>query len=264
MSTPTLTVTTLQAPEDPQRVIVLLPGMGTDVAGTWAVTAGHMDGSSHLLAVDLPGHGLSPAWHEEEATLDDLARGVTEAVRSAIAAAGAEGLPVYFAGISVGGSVALQLALEHSDLFSRVAVVCSAARIGESEGWTQRAATVRAHGTQAMVEASMRRWFAPGFLDSHPEVGEALAGSLRAADDETYRSLCLAIGRFDVRPRLSEIRIPVLAIAGEHDAVTTAEDARMIAERVSQCTAVVVAEASHQAAVERPERVARLLDQLFG
>ncbi|MDR8019347.1 alpha/beta fold hydrolase [Nesterenkonia aerolata] len=264
MSTPALTLTTLQSPQDPARVVVLMPGMGTDVAGTWAVTARHMDPTSHIIAVDLPGHGLSPTWHEEEATLDDVARGVAEAVRPAVAEAGLTELPVYFAGISVGGAIALQLGLEHSDLFSRVAVVCSAAKIGDSEGWTDRAATVREQGTGAMVEGSMQRWFAPGFLEANPQVGETLAASLRAADDETYRSLCLAIGRFDMRPRLADIRIPVLAIAGQHDVVTTAEDARMIAERVSQCTAVVVADASHQAGVEQPEEVARLLDQLFG
>ncbi|MDO5492824.1 MAG: alpha/beta hydrolase [Nesterenkonia sp.] len=264
MSTPALTLTTLRAPEAPARVVVLLPGMGTDVAGTWAVAARHMASDSHLIAADLPGHGVSPVWREEQATLDDLARGVAEAVRPALAESGLEDLPVHFAGISVGGSVALQLALDHSDLFDRVAVVCSAAKIGESDAWTERAATVRSQGTSAMVDGSMQRWFAPGFLEAHPEVGESLAASLRATDDETYASLCEAIGRFDLRARLSEIRIPVLALAGEHDAVTTVEDARMIAERVPQCTAVVIAGASHQAPTEKPEDVAPLLDELFG
>lgn len=263
MSTPALTLTTLRSPEHPARVVVLMPGMGTDVAGTWAQTAPMSAADSHLIGVDLPGHGLSPTWLDPEATLADLARGVAEAVAPALAEADVVGLPVHFAGISVGGSVALQLALEHSDLFSRAAVVCSAAKIGEAEGWTERAATVRAQGTQAMVEGSMQRWFAPGFLEVHPEIGRTLADSLREADDETYATLCEAIGRFDLRPRLAEIRIPVLALAGEHDAVTTVEDARMIAERVPQCTATVIAGASHQAAVERPDEVTRLLDQLF-
>lgn len=269
MTDPKLTVTVLRAPAEPVRVAVLMPGLGTAVTGTWEAAAQHLDPETYVLALDLPGHGRSPAWHDDDVVLDagpslaQLARAVDATVTDALKQAGLVGLPVHFAGISLAGGLALQLGLEHSKTFSSATVVCSAAKIGEPAAWAQRAAAVRADGTQQLVEGSVARWFAPGFSDAQPAAVEELVATLRSADAESYALLCEALAGFDLTDRLDEITVPVLAIAGEHDEVTTPQDAAVIGSGVNQAEVHVLSGAAHQAPTEQPEQVAAALNEFF-
>lgn len=269
MNDPKLTVTVLRAPAEPARVAVLMPGLGTAVTGTWETAAQHLNPDTHVLALDLPGHGRSPAWHDDDVdpdagpSLTQLARAVDATVTDALGQAGLAGRPVHFAGISLAGGLALQLGLEHSKTFSSVAVICSAAKIGQPAAWAQRAAAVRAEGTEQLVEGSVARWFAPGFADAQPALVDELVETLRSADDESYALLCEALAGFDLTDRLDEIAVPVLVVSGEHDEVTTPQDAAVIGTGVEQAQVHVLAEAAHQAPTEKPEEVAALLNGFF-
>ena len=68
-----------------------------------------------------------------------------------------------------------------------------------------------------MINQSVERWFAPGFLEREPQVASQLLESLRAAEAEAYGLACEALADFDVRSRLGEIAVPVLAVAGAED-----------------------------------------------
>ena len=93
-------------------------------------------------------------------------------------------------------------------------LLCTGARIGDANTWADRIAQVSASGTPAIVAASAERWFGPGFLDREPDRGSALLDALQEADDEGYSRVCRVLSEFDVRDRLAEIHVPVLAIAG--------------------------------------------------
>ncbi len=69
-----------------------------------------------------------------------------------------------YAGSSLGGFVGLQLALDHPDRVTRVAMIGSLPKIGTREGWLQRSADVRSMGTPSLVTATAGRWFTPAFL----------------------------------------------------------------------------------------------------
>lgn len=268
MTDPKLTVTVLRAPAEPVRVAVLMPGLGTAVTGTWDAAAQHLDPETHVLALDLPGHGCSPAWRDDvdrdaEPSLAQLAHAVHTEVTEALKQTGLAGLPTHFAGISLAGALALQLGLMHAQAFSSVAVVCSAAKIGEPAAWRQRAAAVRTEGTEQLVEGSVARWFAPDFPEAQPAVVEELVSTLRSVDAESYARLCEALAGFDLTHRLDELTVPVLAIAGEHDEVTTPQDAAAIGSGVGRSEVHVLSGAAHQAPTERPEQVAALLNAAF-
>ena len=264
MADPALTVTHLRSPIEPERVVVLVPGLGTDVAGTWAYPAERLDAGSHVMGLDLPGHGRSPAWGAEPSpTITQLARAVDAAVRAELERTGLATLPVHFAGISLAGGLALQLGLEHAEIFSSVAVVCSAAKIGQSTMWRERAALVRSQGTETLVDGSVARWFAADFPATHPGVVEQLKQALRGADDASYALLCETLVSFDLSDRLGEITLPVLVIAGEEDTVTTADDAAAIGTGVDRSAVHILADAAHQAPTEKPAQVAGLLNDFF-
>ncbi|MGO7983457.1 alpha/beta fold hydrolase, partial [Rhizobium johnstonii] len=75
----------------------------------------------------------------------------------------------HVAGDSLGGTIALELAAAVPERVLSLAMFCSDSRIGNPEGWAERAASVRASGTASLVAASAGRWFAPGYLDAQPD-----------------------------------------------------------------------------------------------
>ena len=243
----------------PGRPLLLLgPSLGTSAESLWRRCADALRGEFHVVGWDLPGHGRSaPA---------PAAFGLAGLAREVLALADRirPGGTFRYAGDSVGGAVGLQLLLDAPQRVTAAVLLCTGAKIGESAGWRQRAETVRAEGTQAVLAGSIQRWFAPGFADREPAVAGALLDALRAADPESYALVCEALAAFDVRDRLREITAPVLAVAGAEDQPTPPAGLAEIADGVRNGRLVVLDGVAHLAPAERPEQVAALLDEHFG
>lgn len=263
MSVPVIKASLLSDAGAGAPVLIAGPSLGTSAAALWSGTAAALQ-TCTVIAWDLPGHGASPA-AAEPFTVAELA----DAVASLLAAARAAGdiaprQRVYYAGVSLGGAVGLQLGLDHGSDFDGLAVLCSGARIGEPADWHQRAETVRASGTPAVLIGSAQRWFAPGFIERRPAVSAALLHSLQDADRFSYAYCCQALAGFDVRERLGDITVPLLAVAGAEDEVTPPSFAEFIAERTPRGTSAVVGGAAHLVPAEKPDETAALLGDFVG
>jgi 3-oxoadipate enol-lactonase/4-carboxymuconolactone decarboxylase len=114
-----------------------------------------------------------------------------------------------------------------------------------------------------MLEGSAQRWFAPGFQQREPKVASALLHALHATDREGYAQTCAALAAFDVRDRLAEIGVPVLAIAGIHDKPTPPATVAEIAAGVRHGRLVVLHDVAHLAPAEDPASVAALILKEF-
>jgi pimeloyl-ACP methyl ester carboxylesterase len=99
--------TTVWGTGDP---VVLIHGF-TQSAGAWGDLALRLAAGHHVIAVDAPGHGRSAAVEA------DLAQGA--------ALIGAAGGPGAYIGYSMGGRLALHLALERPDLVERLVLPTS-------------------------------------------------------------------------------------------------------------------------------------------
>ena len=257
----TLTATQLAAGSADARVLVVLPSLGTAVQPLWQGAVAGLAGDWVVVGVDLPGHGRSAPVEARPGvavTMEELADAVLATVRAAVP--GTESFVV--AGDSVGGAIALQLALSHPDAVDGVAAFCTGAKIGQAEAWEERAALVEQAGTPTMVEGSAQRWFAPGFLEAQPVVATELLHGLQDADRFSYAAVCRALAAFDVRDRLAEVRVPVLAVAGEHDQPTPSESLQEIADGVPRGRFELVEGAAHLVPAEAPAITARLLEQV--
>ncbi|HEX5198547.1 MAG TPA: 4-carboxymuconolactone decarboxylase, partial [Actinoplanes sp.] len=244
--------------DSPGRPLLMLgPSLGTSAESLWARCVARMRGDFHVVGWDLPGHGRSaPA--PSGFGVPGLAKCVLE-----LADRWRPGESFRYAGDSVGGAVGLQLLLDAPERVDAAVLLCTGAKIGESEGWRERAETVRADGTRAVVAGSIQRWFSPGFPEREPEVAEKLLDALRATDPESYSLVCEALAAFDVRDRLGEISAPVLAVAGADDLPAPPAGLELIADSVRDGRLVVLEGVGHLAPAERPGEVAALLDNHF-
>ncbi len=241
------------AASDSKPLLVLGPSLGTSASTLWSSTAALLTDHLTILAWDLPGHGLNSWVPPGPLGVADLAADVLALVDDA------GGGAFHYAGDSVGGAVGLQLALAAPRRVLSATVLCTGARIGNPEVWGERLAAVGDGGTASLREASAGRWFGPGFAEREPQRAASLLDALEATDDRGYAAVCGALADFDVRARLPEIRVPVLAVAGAEDAVTPTAGLREIAEGVRDGRLVVLDGVAHLAPAERPEQVAALI-----
>lgn len=232
-------------------LLVLGPSLGTS-AILWDAVAARLRPRFRTLQWELPGHGVGPA-AREPFTVAELAEGVVRLLDEL------GEVRVHYAGVSLGGAVGLELLLAHPERVDAAAIVCSGAAIGTPTGWAERADGVRASGTPSVVVASAQRWFAPGSMSHSPEITGRLLNVLRDTDDESYALCCDALAGYDVRARLPEIAVPVLALWGEFDEVTPEESSAEIASGVRDGRLAEIADAGHLAPAEQPGAVARVL-----
>ncbi|PCC18884.1 4-carboxymuconolactone decarboxylase [Brevibacterium aurantiacum] len=276
-----LTATILAAPTAPAaanpRVLIVLPSLGTSVGALWQSAATHLgevDPATTIIGIDLPGHGRSApvdvsAGTSEypQLTMSDLAEAVLATIDRVLpdvaGSADASAASISVAGDSIGGAIALQLALDHGDRFDRAAVFCTGAKIGEPSGWLERAEVVATSGTPTQVTGSAQRWFGEGFMDREPEASAALLHSLQDADRFSYAALCHALASYDVRSRLAEITLPVLAVAGSEDQPTPPTKLAEIANGVSGALLEVIEGAAHLVPAEAPAVAAGLLHEFL-
>ena len=246
---------------DPSAGPLLLLGtsIGTSASALWSASAALLGERFHVVAWDLPGHGRNTEPVSAGFTMAELAFGVLALADQVLTDRGEPGGRLYYAGDSLGGAVGLQALLDAPDRILAAVLLCTGAKIGTAEGWRERAARVRASGTTVVVNQSVERWFAPGFLEREPQVGGRLLESLRAADAEAYALACEALADFDVRSQLGDIAVPVLAVAGAEDFATQADLLREIADGVQRGALQILDGVAHLAPAEAPQEVAKLI-----
>jgi 3-oxoadipate enol-lactonase/4-carboxymuconolactone decarboxylase len=227
--------------------LILGPSLGTSLA-VWDPQVPALARTHHVIRYDLPGHGGSPAsLLQAGATVADLGRLV-------LGLADSLGIDRFaYAGISLGGAVGTWLAVHHPDRVDSLALICTSARFGEPAGWHERAALVRAKGTDPVADSAATRWFTEGFAGE--PAAEALVADMRATDPEAYAACCDAIAGFDLRAELPGVSAPTLVVAGRQDPATPPSHARELADGIPGASLTEVAHAAHLANVERPAPV---------
>jgi pimeloyl-ACP methyl ester carboxylesterase len=185
--------------------------------------------------------GLEPGM-----TMADLAADYAGAI-------GAEfGEPVDVLGMSTGGSVAQQFAVDHPRLLRRLVLAGTAYRLGPTGREVQRRhAELAASGHYRSSLATLAPIIAESRLGQRL-VGAAmwlaapLAGMGRGWDPSDFVATLMAEDAFDLGDRLGEIRAPTLVIGGDHDRLYTPDLFRQTAERIPNSLLILYEGRSHQ------------------
>lgn len=247
--------------------VVLIHGLGTNLA-FWRETIPALEAAGRrVIALDLPGYGLSDK-ADVSGTMPDFAAAVAGTM-DALGVAGAD-----VVGISMGGQIALTLALDHPDRVRRLALLSPAgietftdAEAAALKGLVTAQAVQNTPPAQAALNTAANfhvydetrdGWIltqreALAERDDFPEYAAANAASVAGMLD----------GR--VFERLGEITAPTLVLYGGgdnlipnrylHPALTTEAVADAAREAIPKATVEMIPEAGHLIMLERPEVV---------
>jgi 3-oxoadipate enol-lactonase len=221
--------------------VVLLHPIGLD-GRCWQWMG--LDGA---VAYDLLGHGGRP--RPATLTMADFADDVAANVSGTLD----------LVGLSMGGMVALHIALRYPGRVRSLVVACSSAR-ADREVLQRRAEMVEQVGMGGVLDETLRRWFTPAALDDPDHPGVRYARERLLADRaEDFAAAWRAMSQHDVLDHLGRIRVPVTAIAGEQDAASPIEALRAIAEGVANGRLVVLP-GPHMLQLEEPGRLTEAIE----
>lgn len=238
-------------------VVVLSNSLGSTSA-MWDAQADALAERFRVVRYDTRGHGGSPV-PEGPYDIDDLADDLVGLLDDLGVAR------AHVVGLSLGGMTGLRLAARQPGRVDRLVVLCTGAHLPPAHGWTERAATVRAQGTEAVAEAVVDRWFTAGHLEANPDVRSAAEAMVAGTPPEGYAACCEAIAALDLRRDLPTITAPTLAVAGADDPATPVPHLEGIASSVQDGRLLVVPQAAHLANAEQPDAVtAAILAHLTG
>jgi pimeloyl-ACP methyl ester carboxylesterase len=127
-------------------------------------------------------------------------------------------------GVSLGGFVSQAFALKRPDLVSALVLVSTTAHIYEGHAGrrAERNANIRKHGMSAAAAHQLDSHFPDGFAKANPDVLAWYKRHYELNDPDNYIAIMDDLGRFDSRPRLPEVRVPTLIVAGGADRTSVA------------------------------------------
>jgi 2-succinyl-6-hydroxy-2,4-cyclohexadiene-1-carboxylate synthase len=232
----------------PESVVLLHGFSGTRRA--WDAVIALLDRERYLpLALDLPGHGQAAAGE----------RPITFA--GCVAAVLADA-PERFTlcGYSMGGRIALHVALAAPERVRRLVLVASTAGIEDPKERAQRREADRRLAQELQeipFEEFIQRWRTqPLFAEDPPEVGRLARADQRRNRPEALAAALRGIGTGEMDPlwdRLERLRMPVRVLVGERDTKFLALGRRMVA--LLPDSELIVVPGGHGLPLENPQAV---------
>src|SRR5438132_4801340 len=241
------------------ETLLLVHGFG-GAASNWTAVAPALAQHFRVLVPDLPGHGGSSAFPGPPERLDPFAE------RLALLREREGGAPAVVVGHSLGGVVALRLALRRPELVRGI-VLAGSAGIGSGTRQSERALTLVSlvqpgkrisRWRREVARSAWLRGFAFGAVSVadpralSPLVANAfLAGSALHTD---VRSAGDALVRDDPRLDLERVRCPALVLHGARDRQVPLRDGFEYSRRL-RAPLRVIADCGHLLIGERPAAV---------
>jgi len=233
---------------------VLLSNSLGGTLGMWDEQAAALAKRFRVIRYDHRGHGGSPV-PPGPYELADLAGDAVELLDRL------EVERAHLCGASLGGQVAMWLGAHDPGRVASLVLCGTSAWFGPPDPWMDRAATVRAQGTEAVADAVVARWVTPVFAERNASIVERMRTMIASTPREGYTACCEVVGRTDLRPDLAAIRAPTLIVAGAEDPAVSSEMVETLAKGIAGSRVEVLDPAAHLANVERPAEVSRLIEE---
>jgi 3-oxoadipate enol-lactonase len=236
--------------------IILIHGLGC----SWhhySRQIGWLAHARRVVAVDMRGGAGETRWTRPGWSTADMAADVHAVVtelglhRPAIV------------GCSMGGTIALQYALDYPADLSRLVALASFGWLPDSMCQTvdEQMAFIRDHSMREIAENRIGAAFT-GDVDQ--DVKSWMVNMVASCDKEGYQSAAETTLYFNVHDRLNEIKVPTTVIHGEQDHTVPVAVGQALAGAVRGAALHILPGEGHYAIVQAPEKVNPLLAAVLG
>ena len=231
--------------------LVFVHGSGGTHA-VWKAQLARLSSDFEVVALDLSGHGDS-----EDVPADPGPETLAAYADDVLAVADETGADV-LVGNSLGGAVVQQILLDREYEPEAAILVGSGSRLAVAEDlltWLESdfdRAVEFLHGPDMLFHDPDER-YRTFSMESMYEVGQAVT----RRDFQSCHT-------FDVRNRLGEIEMPILAVTGEHDRLTPPWYHEFLAEALPDGRWETIPDAAHLSMLERPRTFNSVLREFVG
>jgi len=236
--------------------VVLLHGLGS-CGEDWSLQIPELSRNYRVITPDLPGHGRSGVG-SVSATVLDMSRAVSELLNEL------GGGAAHVVGLSLGGAVALQLAIDRPSQVRSLTAVNTFARLRLS-----RRGLGKMVGRLILLMTGQMDWLgdwvAGGLFPGEGQTALRQAAAARIAGNpwRAYLRAALAVSRFDCRRRLGDIRAPTLVVAGEKDTTVPLKAKLELASRIPGARLEIIPGSGHVTPVDAAGRFNAVLLRFF-
>lgn len=227
--------------------VVLIHGLGSS-GKDFAPSAAFLAHRFLVVTPDLRGHGrsstpLSPY------TMKDLAADVGAVIEHAACG------PCHVVGLSLGGMVAFQLALDFRGLVQSLSIVNSGPEVVPRtfrDFWRIR---TRLFGAQVLPMRTLGKGISKNLFPraDQEELRRLFVDGFSRNDRRAYNSALSAIVGWSVTDRIAHIRVPTLVLSGDRD-YTSVDVKRRYAAKIPGAVVRVIQDSGHATPVDQPDR----------
>ncbi len=227
--------------------VLFIHGLGSS-GRDWEYQVDYFCRKYQVITLDVRGHGQSdkpPGPYSISLFTSDTAQFIETA----------DIAPVHVIGISMGGMIAFQLAVDRPELVKSMVIVNSSPEliprtVKERLLVSQRFAIVRLLGMRKMGEVLSKRLF---IKPHQEELRQQLIERWAENDPQSYRAAMRAVVGWSIVDRLGTINCPTLVVAADED-YTTVASKEEYAAKIVNARLEIIRDSRHATAVEHPEQ----------
>jgi len=238
------------------EALLLLHGVGM-CAKAWQPQLEALSSAARVIALDLPGHGATPALVGKP-DLRDFVRWF-EGVTHELAVDGFS-----LAGHSMGALIAAGYAVTYPGRLKRLALLNAVYKRDPEARAAVQARAAQIQNGHFDRNAPLSRWFAPD--EQHGAACQTVQQFLHLVDKNGYAAAYHAFAEGDAvyADDFAQIRCPALFLTGSDDQNSTPQMAQQMAKATAQGRAVVIKQHRHMVNLTAPEQVNRILLDWLG
>jgi pimeloyl-ACP methyl ester carboxylesterase len=219
--------------------VVFVHGSGWN-SGMWYKQRDYLQSFMEIVLLDLPGHGQSPGdgCDSVEEYRDEVYRTIDRLdVRDC-----------YLAGHSLGGAVAMSLALAYPDVLKGIVLIGTGARLRVLPQILQGIRKDKEKTIDTVVALAFSKAASPA-LRTHDR-----DETMKCRADVIYKDFS-ACDRFDIMDSVRTLRIPALIVCGTDDALTPPKYSHYLNRALENSRLILLEDSGHMVMMEKPEQV---------
>ena len=201
-------------------------------------------------AVDIRGHGKSPI-SNDEFSINQMAKDISYTLDFKD--------PVHVMGVSIGGMIAMSLAIHNLVPINKLILSDTGHVIGNKEIWQERINLVQEGGVAKVVDMALERWFPKQFRDNCPEKIKLCRSLQLQTHKDGYIGACKAIQSADFTHDLKKISNETLVLNGSDDISTPPSLGRELSASIKHSKFIELEGIGHVPPIQDPSLTIKIL-----